>query len=549
MTDPTPNLDINYVEGSQAQKHVTVNEAFRTLDIVVQPSVLDKDLSTPPASPAPGDKYLVGASATGVWAGHEDKLAAWIDGGWYFAEPKTGWQTYVADETTHYVYTEGTGWAIPAGNAPDLSGYAQLSGAAFTGNLSIEHAGTPSLTIDTTAGSSRTAYLRMKGARTTTSSNIAQIDFVNNLDPEVTAATFLINGDGDVNLSTGNLKVGGNSVLVLDTSAKTLAVGNNDFTLTQTQGDVANVIWWDGSASRLSLGTFGAGNGKVRLRAPIEGEHGGTFAVGGSLKLDINQHGVGVNGASADANNQFAFFGTNVLFNSSGSIDQTYNKNATGDDATFSFKTGFATKAIVGLQGDDDFTIKTGSAFNTAIIVKETTGEVLMPNTPGFKQFVQQFAGAWLLDPNEHNGWGPRGFVDEANTQDLGNVGADYSRVAGGFMYPFDVKILGFKAKHYNSNATAHAWGWRLGYHTWTDSSNVVNTTNLLQEVADNAGVGPRNYLSTTTKGTDLDLSANGWVMPAGAVLTVGIEAPTAEATNYYVNVMSGFLLLERVNN
>lgn len=51
----TPNLDLPYIAAAQAQKHVTHNEAIRALDAVVQLSVLDRSLTSPPGSPAEGE--------------------------------------------------------------------------------------------------------------------------------------------------------------------------------------------------------------------------------------------------------------------------------------------------------------------------------------------------------------------------------------------------------------------------------------------------------------------------------------------------------------
>ena len=47
MTD-TPNLVLSYIAGSQAQMHVTHNEAIRLLDGMVQLSVLSRMVATPP---------------------------------------------------------------------------------------------------------------------------------------------------------------------------------------------------------------------------------------------------------------------------------------------------------------------------------------------------------------------------------------------------------------------------------------------------------------------------------------------------------------------
>ena len=90
MTD-TPNLNLPYLLAAQSQKHVTHNEALRILDSLVQMTVLDRNLTAPPASPIEGDRYIVAASPTGAWAGQTNKIACYQDGAWLFYAPKEGW--------------------------------------------------------------------------------------------------------------------------------------------------------------------------------------------------------------------------------------------------------------------------------------------------------------------------------------------------------------------------------------------------------------------------------------------------------------------------
>ena len=81
MTE-SAKLRIPYIAASQAQKHVTHNEAMTLLDTLVQASVIDKDLTTPPMSPAEGDCYIVAATGTGDWTGWDNLIARFIDGEW-----------------------------------------------------------------------------------------------------------------------------------------------------------------------------------------------------------------------------------------------------------------------------------------------------------------------------------------------------------------------------------------------------------------------------------------------------------------------------------
>jgi hypothetical protein len=111
--DASENLNLPYILPSQAQKHVTHNEAIRALDAMTHLAVLSRSLSAPPASPAGGDRYIVPAGATGDWGGKPKKVAAWQDGAWAFYAPREGWIAYVIDENRMLTFKAGA-WAVAA---------------------------------------------------------------------------------------------------------------------------------------------------------------------------------------------------------------------------------------------------------------------------------------------------------------------------------------------------------------------------------------------------------------------------------------------------
>jgi hypothetical protein len=113
----TPNLGISLIEQGQSQKEVTMNEAITILDAVLGGGVIDKDLATPPGSPAAGAKYIVAASPTGAWTGKAKSIAYYYNGGWRFITPGEGLTVWVNDEDLQYVY-DGSAWtsSIGAGN-------------------------------------------------------------------------------------------------------------------------------------------------------------------------------------------------------------------------------------------------------------------------------------------------------------------------------------------------------------------------------------------------------------------------------------------------
>src|SRR5688572_22200002 len=102
--DQTPRLSLPFIMPSQAQKHITHNEAIQALDALVQPAVESRTITAPPATPLAGDAYLVPAGATGAWAGHADENAAWQSGAWLIHDPAPGWQLYCKADQTQYVF-------------------------------------------------------------------------------------------------------------------------------------------------------------------------------------------------------------------------------------------------------------------------------------------------------------------------------------------------------------------------------------------------------------------------------------------------------------
>ena len=117
----TPKLSLPEISASQSSKEVTHNESLWVMDALVQPSVEDRT-NTPPGSPTNGACYIVTATATGDWAGHENDIAQYKSTAWEFYTPSEGWKTYVRDENLQY-YFNGSAWAIDPGTGRDRIDY------------------------------------------------------------------------------------------------------------------------------------------------------------------------------------------------------------------------------------------------------------------------------------------------------------------------------------------------------------------------------------------------------------------------------------------
>ena len=84
LANPTNNGDaVNYITMQDAIQSAIVNNPW-------QDSVLGR-LNTPPTTPNNGDRYLITATATGVWSGKENNIAEWNGSSWDFSAPQTGW--------------------------------------------------------------------------------------------------------------------------------------------------------------------------------------------------------------------------------------------------------------------------------------------------------------------------------------------------------------------------------------------------------------------------------------------------------------------------
>jgi hypothetical protein len=113
---------------AQAQKHVTHNDALLRLDAIVQLSVRDRDLATPPAETSDGDRYIVAADGSGAWSEWDDDVAAYIDGAWVRFTPRAGWTAYVEDEELRLIH-DGSDWVDQVQTTSD--GYVVIGGTTM----------------------------------------------------------------------------------------------------------------------------------------------------------------------------------------------------------------------------------------------------------------------------------------------------------------------------------------------------------------------------------------------------------------------------------
>ncbi len=96
MTEQTSRLELPYILPSQAQKHVTHNEALQRLDAITQLTII-REVSEPPQDAEDGDCFLIAFAPAGEWERQAGKIAFRQDDAWIYLVPREGWQAWFRD--------------------------------------------------------------------------------------------------------------------------------------------------------------------------------------------------------------------------------------------------------------------------------------------------------------------------------------------------------------------------------------------------------------------------------------------------------------------
>ncbi len=137
----TPNLSLPYLAAAQAQKHVTVNEALGLIDALAQMAVVAVGATSPPATPAEGERHIIGSGATGAWVGWDDSIALFSGGAWLRLTPQTGWLAWDVSASELLVWN-GAAWNSFVPNLQNLSGVGIGTSSDATNKLAVSAAAT-----------------------------------------------------------------------------------------------------------------------------------------------------------------------------------------------------------------------------------------------------------------------------------------------------------------------------------------------------------------------------------------------------------------------
>ncbi|MGR3617170.1 MAG: DUF2793 domain-containing protein [Paracoccaceae bacterium] len=136
MTENSPRLNLPYLQPSQAQKHVTHNEALRQLDAIVQVAIEAVGAETPPTEPGSGAMFALGSEPQGLWAGQAGTLALWDGVAWQFVIPGEGWRGFDKGAGVAITYHGGE-WHPEEPDFQNLSGVGIGTGSDVTNRLAV----------------------------------------------------------------------------------------------------------------------------------------------------------------------------------------------------------------------------------------------------------------------------------------------------------------------------------------------------------------------------------------------------------------------------
>lgn len=136
MPEASARLELPFIVPSQAQKHVTHNEALLRLDSLVQLTLAGAAEVVPPATVEEGQAYALAAAPTGDWAGKGGLIAFWQNNAWHFVAPQEGWRAW--DQAVGQLLVFGqSGWSPVVGDFQNLAGLGINTSFDSTNKLAV----------------------------------------------------------------------------------------------------------------------------------------------------------------------------------------------------------------------------------------------------------------------------------------------------------------------------------------------------------------------------------------------------------------------------
>lgn len=271
MSD-SPLLVLPYISGSQAQKHVTHNEALSLLDGLLHLSVISRAMATPPITPTDGDRYLIAAAPIGTWATHAGQITLRMEGAWRFLIPRKGWCLWVEAENIFLIY-DGITWVAPP--APSTLQNLTLLGVNATADATNKLAVSSSSVLFNNVGAG-VQFKINKNAGTDTASLLMQTGFSGRAE---------IGTTGDDNL---HFKVSANGSSYFESlvvsGASGLVTAKNNLVLDPQSADPTTPgngqLWYNSTTGKLRVRQNGTSIDVVSTAGVADGDKGDITVTG-----------------------------------------------------------------------------------------------------------------------------------------------------------------------------------------------------------------------------------------------------------------------------
>lgn len=115
-------------------------------NIEPQASVKNRTTTTPPSTPASGDRYIIPSGATGAWSGKTNQIAEYTTA-WTYYTPVVGWTAYVDDEQKVYSWNSSA-WVRTGGALQTITAGNGLIGGGQADTVTLNVGAGSGITVD-----------------------------------------------------------------------------------------------------------------------------------------------------------------------------------------------------------------------------------------------------------------------------------------------------------------------------------------------------------------------------------------------------------------